>query len=71
MAKFFELVPDNTNIKFIDKFPIFVAFSVIAIIATGIGVATEGLNYGVDFTGGTVVQVKFRRPKRPRTFVNW
>jgi len=64
MAKFFELVPDNTNIKFIDKFPIFVAFSVIAIIATGIGVATKGLNYGVDFTGGTVVQVKFPAAKK-------
>lgn len=61
--RFFQLIPSETNIQFINKFGYFLAFSVIAIIATGVGMATKGLNYGVDFTGGTVIQVKFSEPR--------
>lgn len=61
-TKFFELIPTNTNINFIGKFPAFVTISVITLIALLIGINTKGFNYGIDFTGGTVVQVKFAKP---------
>ena len=58
--KFFELLPSNTNIDFVGLAPRMVILSVLFI---GIGLAAiyfrGGLNYGIDFTGGTVVQVRF------------
>lgn len=35
------------------------SFSVILLITIIVGVQMKGLNYGIDFTGGTVLQVKF------------
>lgn len=58
--KFFQLIPPDTNFDFIGKFKYFLAFSFITLIAVVVGVSTKGLNYGIDFTGGTVMQVKFK-----------
>ena len=60
--KFFQLIPSTTNIDFIGKFKIFVAFSLLTCGIVAAGFFTKGLNYGVDFTGGTVLQVKFSEP---------
>jgi len=60
--KFFQLIPSDTNIDFIGKFKIFLTFSLVTGVAIIFGVATKGLNYGIDFTGGTVMQVKFNKP---------
>jgi len=57
--KFFELIPSGTNIDFIGKFKIFVLLSIITVGISLAGLFTTGLNYGIDFTGGTVLQVKF------------
>lgn len=62
--KFLQIVPSNTNINFINKFPIFLAFSVITLIVVIGAVTTKGLNYGIDFTGGTVMQVKYHTPTK-------
>lgn len=61
--KFFELVPQGTNIDFIGKFKYFVVFSIASIIFTIGGMWSHGLNYGIDFTGGSITQVKFTQPK--------
>ena len=61
--KFFTLIPQNTHIDFIGKFKYFFAFSVIAFIAVIWGVVQNGLNFGVDFTGGAVIQAKFQSPQ--------
>lgn len=61
--KFFEFIPSGTNIDFIGKFKYFLAFSIIAGIAIIVGIFTKGLNYGIDFTGGTVMQIKFKEPR--------
>ena len=46
------------NIKFIKNRKIFYTISAL-IIATGIGFAvTKGFNYGIDFTGGTMMQIE-------------
>lgn len=53
-----KLVPDNTKIDFIGQryFAFFVTFVMIAgSIAL---LATKGLNYGIDFTGGTLIEIE-------------
>ncbi len=39
------------------KFALF--FSVMLLLASYVLLFTKGLNYGVDFAGGTIVQVKY------------
>ncbi len=60
--KFFQLVPSNTHFDFIGKFKYFMAFSLITGGAVVFGIMTKGFRYGIDFTGGTVIQVKFKTP---------
>jgi preprotein translocase subunit SecF len=58
--RFFELLPAQTNIDFVKLAPRMVLLSLAFIL---VGLASMyfrgGLNYGIDFTGGTVVQVRF------------
>jgi preprotein translocase subunit SecF len=63
--KFFQILSPDTNFDFIGKFKFFLVFSVVSLIAVIAGMATKGLNYGIDFTGGTAIQVKFATPKPP------
>lgn len=58
-----RLVPEETSLNIMGKR--FVAYIVSAIIMIGsIGlVATNGLNFGIDFTGGTLIEV--RTPVEP------
>lgn len=60
--KFLEIIPQNTNIDFIGKFWYFVTFSVVTLIVIVTALWTHGLNYGIDFTGGTVIRAKFTPP---------
>lgn len=60
--KFFEIIPQGTNIDFIGKFKFFIVLSIVTAIALIVGMFTKGLNYGIDFTGGTVIQAKFTQP---------
>jgi len=49
----------KTNIDFMGKRKIFYAISLSVIIAGIISISIKGLNLGLDFTGGTLLQVKF------------
>lgn len=60
--KFFELIPNNLNIDFIGKFKLFLVISLISVGASITGMFTRGFNFGIDFTGGTAVQVRFTEP---------
>ena len=46
-------------IDFMGKSKIAMAVSIILILASYAILATKGLNYGIDFAGGTIVQVKY------------
>lgn len=60
--RFFELVPSNTRIDFMGwrrvTLGVAAAFVLIAIAA----LAIRGLNFGLDFTGGTLVELRFEKP---------
>ena len=59
--KLLKLVPDDTNIKFLKfRWPFFIVSVVLMIASWGL-VATQGLNYGVDFAGGQEVRLTFEQ----------
>ncbi len=57
-----QLIPPDINIDFVGKRYIFVALSTLINIAAIVLLLVVGLNYGVDFAGGSVVQLKFDQP---------
>ncbi|MEE8258167.1 MAG: protein translocase subunit SecF, partial [Sphingomonadales bacterium] len=59
---FLKMVPEGTNIKFLKWKKAALAFSVVMMVAS-IGLfAALGLNIGIDFAGGTMIQVKTEAP---------
>jgi preprotein translocase subunit SecF len=54
-----KLVPDDTNIGFLKWRNIAMAISILTIIASIGLVAAKGLNFGVDFIGGQMIQATF------------
>ena len=58
----FELIKSNTNIDFIGKSKLYYIISSLLVIVGLILIFTKGFNYGVDFSGGTSIQVTFEKP---------
>ena len=56
-----KLVPDNTNIDFMKWRNIALILSILATVASLTLVGVRGLNLGVDFVGGQMIQVTFDR----------
>ena len=57
--KLLKLVPDNTNFRFLRWRHIAMGISIFSIIASLVLVGVRGLNLGVDFVGGQMIQVTF------------
>lgn len=57
--KFFKLVPDNPNLPFVKYGKVFFTFSLLLTLSSIVFLFTHGLNYGVDFRGGTEAFVRF------------
>lgn len=50
-------LPSNTHIDFVRLAPFAAALSALAIIASCVSFYTQGLNLGIDFAGGTEIEV--------------
>src|SRR5712692_3383488 len=57
-----QLIPPDINLDFVGKRKFFVALSTVINLAAIVLLIFVGLNYGVDFAGGSLVQLKFDRP---------
>ncbi|MBD3776405.1 MAG: protein translocase subunit SecF, partial [Thiotrichales bacterium] len=47
------------QIDFMGKRHLAVAFSILMIVASVVGLWVKGLNFGIDFTGGTIIEVSY------------
>lgn len=52
----------TTNIRFMSYRKIALAGSLLLMVLSIVSLATQGLNYGLDFTGGTQVEVAYESP---------
>ncbi len=56
----FQIVPPDVNVQFIPNAKKFVTFSGILMAVSLVLYLVMGLNFGIDFAGGTEMQVKFK-----------
>ena len=63
--KTFDIVPHGTKYDFVGKRRIAVTLSVVANVAVILWAIFSGINFGVDFAGGTEMEVKFAKAVDP------
>ena len=59
-----KLIPDHTSIDFLSRKPRIVAaaISVLVVLAALVSISTRGLAFGIDFTGGILLEVGYPEP---------
>jgi preprotein translocase subunit SecF len=61
--RFVELIPSDLQIDFVGLRRTMLSISSALVIGSIVALATIGLNYGIDFAGGTMVQLRFPKAK--------
>ena len=60
MSKYQQLMNKDWNIDFMGKRHIMTAISIAAVLFSVFCMATKGFNFGLDFTGGTLIEVRYQ-----------
>lgn len=56
-----RLIKPDLNVRFMRYGPYMVMISAILVLASLVSLATRGLNFGLDFTGGTLIEVVYHK----------
>lgn len=56
-----EIIKSGINIDFVGKMKLAIYISLAAVILSVAYLGIHGLNFGIDFAGGTIVQIKFKQ----------
>lgn len=59
-----ELLPHKQTIDFIRLRYLAYGFSLLLLLASAGSLLFQGLNFGIDFSGGTLIQVRFQSPPK-------
>jgi len=60
IVRLLRIVPDNTRIKFVRRRVFSFPFSALVSVATAVLLLVWGLHFGIDFTGGTLIEMQAR-----------
>lgn len=58
----FKILTNETNIDFLSRGKLALIMSVVVLLLCLLSLATRGMNLGLDFTGGTVLEVGYPEP---------
>ncbi len=58
-------LPQRTNFKFVKFFKLCFGLSILSVVVTAALLSTKGLNFGIDFRGGTLMELETKGPADP------
>ncbi len=57
-----RFIPDHTKFKFVNKRYMAIALSLVVLLGTAFSLFTQSLNFGIDFSGGVIIEIKADHP---------